>query len=79
MRLLNFFENNTLEYCEAIAVYDMNLSSPLFIGLAKDTTWELLKRTVSKIQWVADSTTDLFVDKYKGQELHYTIRITLVS
>ena len=79
MRLLNFFENHTLEYCEAIAIYDMNLTSPLYIGLAKDVTWEYLRRDVSKIQWVTDATTDIFQDKYKGKELYYTIKITLIS
>ena len=79
MRLLTFFENHTLEYCEAIAIYDMNLASPLYIGLAKDVTWEYLRRDVSKIQWVTDTTTDSFQDKYKGKELYYTIKITLIS
>ena len=73
MKLITMLNKLELELNTAVAVFDMNLSSPLFVGLLGQVTFELLNREVDGIKFETGKVT------YKEEELYYEMKIVLKS
>ena len=73
IKLITLLNKLNLELSTAVAVYDMNLSSPLYVGFLGQVTFEFLQRNVEKIEFVSGKS------RYKDEELFYEIKIVLHS
>lgn len=71
MKLIEVLNKLNLKLNEAVAVYDYNLSSPLFVGFLGDITYEHLRRSLSRIEFEPDKVI------YKDNELFFDIKIVL--
>lgn len=71
MNLLKFLDNSNIELSEPIAIYDPNLSSPMYIGLVGNITLGYLRNDIRKVEFVTGK------DTYKDKELFYTFKVTL--
>ena len=73
IKLITLLNKLNLELNTAVAVYDMNLSSPLYVGLLGQVTFEFLQRNVERIEFRQGKV------NYKDEELFYEIKIVLHS
>ena len=73
MKLITILNKLELELNTAVAVFDMNLSQPLYAGFLGNLMFRLLDREVDEIKFETGKVT------YKEEELYYEMKIVLKS
>ena len=73
MELMKMLDKLNFELNDVVAIYDQNLTSPLFVGFIGEITFEYLKRTVKSVVFEPGS------DTYKSEDLFYMFKVILKS